>query len=78
VPGGLLRHVDTGALCHRLYPPPVCGDQFFCICQQPPGPRGPRVVSLPHLSARHASAGAAYYPWCRRARPRRRAKPAAP
>ena len=21
MPGGLLRHVDTGALCHRLYPP---------------------------------------------------------
>ncbi len=29
MPGGLLRHVDTGALCHRLYPPPVCGSQFF-------------------------------------------------
>ena len=29
MPGGLLRHFDTGALCHRLYPPQVCGGQFF-------------------------------------------------
>ena len=42
VPGGPLRQANTGALCHRLYPSPVCPNHIFlCMRQQPPGPHCP-------------------------------------
>ena len=41
MPGGPLRQVDTGALCHRVYPPPVCGDHFFSHLATTSGPRCP-------------------------------------
>ena len=78
MPGGLLRHFDTGALCHRLYPPQVCGGQFFCMCQQPPGPRGPTCCQPAPPVCSSCVCGGGLLSLMPARRPRRRAGPAAP
>ena len=62
MPGGLLRQADTGALCHRVYPSPVCASDapmcashFFRTANTPGAtlllpsacPGEPRVMHVP-------------------------------
>jgi hypothetical protein len=53
MPGGLLRHVETGALCHSVYAPPECGGHLFSHLATTSGPRCP-ITSVPRRSGGHA------------------------